>query len=154
MRSFLLALLLAGGLLAQRHKVNINTETPEGQALQAIGQETDDAKRLAMLEKFTQDYGKSENLAWVYAQMQPLYAMAIQTTDPRKKVDLIETLQGRNPQSQYMGQVLPLEFQAYRQIGDNDKATALAEKILATDQTNEDMLLVVADNSLQKGKDP
>jgi len=244
MRSFLFALLLAGGLLAQRHKVNINTETPEGQALQAIGQETDDAKRLAMFEKFTQDYGKSENLAWVYAQMQPLYvkanqpdkaveigdklialdpddletalatlkaseakkdpdlvkkwsnstgkiaqkeiaatmpkdedeeewkkhieytkqvntyseyalyAMAIQTTDPRKKVDLIETLQARNPQSQYMGQVLPLEFQAYRQIGDNDKATALAEKILATDQTNQDMLLVVADNSLQKGKDP
>lgn len=244
MRSFLFALLLAGGLLAQRHKVNINTETPEGQALQAIGQETDDAKRLAMFEKFTQDYGKSENLAWVYAQMQPLYvkanqpdkaveigdkliaidpddletalatlkaseakkdpdlvkkwsnstgqiaqkemtaqmpkdedeeewkkhidyakqvntyseyalyAMAIQTTDARKKVDLIETLQGRNPQSQYMGQMLPLEFQAYRQIGDNDKASALAEKILATDPTNQDMLLVVADNSLQKGKNP
>jgi tetratricopeptide (TPR) repeat protein len=244
MRSFLFALLLAGGLLAQRHKVNINTETPEGQALQAIGQETDDAKRLAMFEKFTQDYGKSENLAWVYAQMQPLYvkanqpdkaveigdklialdpgdletslatlkaseakkdpdlvkkwsnstgqiaqkeitaqmpkdedeeewkkhidyakqvntyseyalyAMAIQTTDARKKVDLIETLQARNPQSQYMGQMLPLEFQAYRQIGDNDKASALAEKILATDPTNQDMLLVVADNSLQKGKNP
>jgi tetratricopeptide (TPR) repeat protein len=80
--------------------------------------------------------------------------MAIQTTDPHKRVDLIETLQQRNPQSQYMGQVLPLEFQAYRQIGNNEKATALAEKILATDQTNEDMLLVVADNSLQKGKDP
>ncbi|MCU1276323.1 MAG: hypothetical protein JWO48_3754 [Bryobacterales bacterium] len=244
MRILLFALLLAGGLLAQRHKVNINTETPEGQALQTLGQETDDAKRLAMLEKFTQDYGKSENLAWVYGQMQPLYvkanqpdkaveigdklialdpedldtalatlkaseakkdpdlvkkwstttgqiaqkvitapmpkdededewkkrvdytkqvntyseyalyATAIQTTDPRKKVDLIETLQQRNPQSQYMGQMLPLEFQAYRQIGDNEKATALAEKILATDQTNEDMLLVVADNSLQKGKDP
>jgi hypothetical protein len=244
MRVLLLALLLAAGALAQRHKVNINTETPEGQALQQIGQEPDDAKKLAMLEKFTQDYAKSENQAWVYTQMQPLYtkasqpekaieigdklialdsedletalatlkaaeakkdaelvrkwsdttgqiaqkviaapqpkdedddewkkrieftkqvntyseyalyAMALQATDPRQKIALIEDLQKRNPQSQYVGQMLPVEFQAYRQAGDNDKASALAEKILATDQTNEDMLLIVADNCLQKGKDP
>ncbi len=245
MRVLLLALVLAAGALAQRHKVNINTETPEGQALQQIGQESDDAKKLAMLEKFTEDYAKSENLAWVYTQMQPLYtkanqpekaieigdklialdpedletalatlkaaeakkdadlvrkwsdttgqiaqkviaspqpkeedeveewkkridftkqvntyseyalyAMALQATDPRQKIALIEDLQRRNPQSQYMGQIVPVQFQAYRQAGDNDKATALAEKILATDQTNEDMLLIVADNYLQKGKDP
>jgi tetratricopeptide (TPR) repeat protein len=244
MRILLLALLLAAGAVAQRHKVNINTETPEGQALQAIGQESDDAKKLAMLEKFTQDYATSENLAWVYTQMQPLYtkasqpdkaleigdklivldpedletalatlkaaeakkdpdqvkkwsdvtgpvaqkviaapqpkdededewkkrvdfakqvntyseyslyAMALQTTDPRKKIALIEDLQQRNPQSQYLGQVQLVQFQAYRQAGDNDKAVALAEKILATDQSNEDMLLVVADSYLQKGKDP
>src|ERR1051326_5762984 len=244
MRILLLALLLAAGALAQRHKVNINTETPEGQALQAIGQESDEAKKLAMLEKFTQDYAKSENLAWVYTQMLPLYtkagqpdkaieigdkvialdpedletslatlkaaeakkdpdqvkkwsdvtgpvaqkviaapqpkdededewkkrvdfakqvntyseyslyAMALQTTDPRKKIALIEDLQQRNPQSQYLGQVQLVLFQAYRQAGDNDKAVALGEKILATDQSNEDMLLIVADSYLQKGKDP
>jgi len=244
MRIFLLALLLAGGALAQRHKVNINTETPEGQALQQIGTESDDAKKLALLEKFNQDYAKSENLAWVYAQMQPLYikanqpdkaleigdklialdpedletslatlkaaeakkdpdlvkkwsnttgqiaqkaiaspqpkdedevegwkksvdyakqvntyseyalyATALQTTDPRKKADLIETLEQRNPQSQYLAQVKPLLFLAYRQAGDNPKAIAIAEKILETDQTNEDMLLVVADSYLQQGKD-
>jgi tetratricopeptide (TPR) repeat protein len=245
MRILLLALLLAAGALAQRHKPNINTETPEGQALQQIGQEADDAKKLAMLEKFTQDYAKSENLAWVYTQMQPLYtkagqpdkaleigdklialdpedletalatlkaaeakkdpdqvkkwsdvtgpvaqkviaspqpkdedevedwkkrvdyakqvntyseyslyAMALQTADPRKKIALIEDLQQRNPQSQYLGQMQLVLFQAYLQAGDNDKAVAVAEKILATDQTNEAMLLVVADSALQKGKDP
>ena len=69
MKIILLALLVAGGALAQRHKVNINTETPEGQALQQIGQETDDAKKLAAYEKFTQDYPKSENLAWVYGEL-------------------------------------------------------------------------------------
>src|SRR5690349_8103290 len=215
MRTVLLVLVAAASLLAQRHKVNINTETPEGQLLQQIGQESDDAKKLALLEKFTQDYGKSENLAWVYAQMQPLYtkasqpdkaveigdklmaldpddletslatlkaaeakkdpdlvkkwsnmtgqvaqkamvspqpkdedeaedwkkrvdyakqvntyseyalyAMAIQATDPRKKADLIETLEQRNPQSQYLAEVKPLLFQAYRQAGDNAKAIA------------------------------
>ena len=50
MKAVLLALLLAGGALAERHKANINTETPEGQALQVIGQESDDAKKIAMFE--------------------------------------------------------------------------------------------------------
>ena len=88
MRILLLALLLAAGALAQRHKVNINTETPEGQALQQIGQEADDAKKLAMLEKFTQDYAKSENLPWVYTQMQPLYTKANQ---PDKALEMLSS---------------------------------------------------------------
>jgi tetratricopeptide (TPR) repeat protein len=245
MKAVLLALLLAGGALAQRHKVNINTETPEGQALQAIGQESDDAKKIAMFEKFTQDYPKSENLAWAYSEMQPLYtkanqpdkaieigdklialdaedletalatlkaaeakkdpdlvkkwsnatggiaqkviaspqpkeedeveewkkrvafakqvntyseyalyAMALQTTDPRKKVDLVEALYDRNPQSQYMGQLLPVALQAFQQINDTDRATAFAEKVLAKESNNDDMLLVAANGYLQKGKEP
>src|SRR6266481_10142044 len=89
MRILLLALLLAAGALAQRHKVNINTETPEGQALQQIGQESDEAKKLAACEKFTQDYPKSENLAWVYAEMQPLYVKANQ---PDKAVEAGEKI--------------------------------------------------------------
>jgi len=244
MKIVLLALLLASGALAQRHKVNINTETPEGQALQQIGQESDEAKKLAAYEKFTQDYPKSENLAWVYAEMQPLYvkanqpdkaveagekimaidpedldtalatlkaaeakkdpdlvkkwssttaalaqkaiaipqpkeedaveewkkhvdyakqvntyseyaiyATALQTTDPRKKADLIETLQQRNPQSQYMAQLLPQALQAYQQLNDTEHATALAEKALATDPNNDAMLLVAANGYLQRGKD-
>jgi tetratricopeptide (TPR) repeat protein len=245
MKIVLLALLLAGGALAQRHKVNINTETPEGQALQQIGQESDDAKKLAACEKFTQDYPKSENLAWVYGEMQPLYvkanqpdkaveagekimaadpedletalatlkaseakkdpdlvkkwsattaalaqkaiaspqpkdedaveewkkhvdyakqvntyseyaldAMALQTTDPRKKVDLIEALFDRNPQSQYIAQLLPAAVQALQQMNDPERSTAFAEKILAKDPNNDDMLLVAANGYSQKGKEP
>jgi tetratricopeptide (TPR) repeat protein len=245
MKIVLLALLLAGGALAQRHKVNINTETPEGQALQQIGQESDEAKKLAACEKFTQDYPKSENLAWVYGEMQPLYvkasqpdkavdagekimaidpedlstalatlkaseakkdpdlvkkwsnttaalaqkaiaspqpkdedavedwkkhvdyakqvntyseyavdAMALQTTDPRKKVDLIESLFDRNPQSQYMAQLLPAAVQALQQINDPDRSTAFAEKVLAKDPNNDEMLLVAANGYSQKGKEP
>jgi len=245
MKIVLLALLLAGGALAQRHKVNINTETPEGQALQQIGQETDDAKKLAECEKFTQDYPKSDNLAWVYAEMQPLYvkanqpdkaidagekimaldpedmdtalatlkaaeakkdpdlvkkwsnataalaqkviaspqpkdedavedwkkhvdyakqvntyseyaidAAALQTTDPRKRVDLIEALYDRNPQSQYMAQLLPAALQALQQMNDADRKTAFAEKVLAKDPNNDEMLILAADGYSQKGKEP
>lgn len=244
MRVVLLAVLLAAGALAQRHKVNINTETPEGQALQQIGQDSDDAKKLADCVKFTQDYPKSENLAWVYAEMQPLYvkanqpdkaveagekimaldpedletalatlkaseakkdpdlvkkwsnttaalaqkalaapqpkdeeeeewkkhidyvkqvsnyseyaldAMALQTADPRKRVDLVEALYDRNPQSQYMAQLLPAALQALQQVNDVDRSTAFAEKVLAKDPNNDEMLLVAANGHLQKGKEP
>jgi hypothetical protein len=245
MKIVLLALLLAGGALAQRHKVNINTETPEGQALQQIGQESDEVKKLAACEKFTQDYPKSENLAWVYGEMQPLYvkanqpdkaveagekimaidpedletalatlkaseakkdpdlvkkwsattaalaqkaiaspqpkdedaveewkkhvdyakqvntyseyavdAMALQTTDPRKKVDLIEALFDRNPQSQYVAQLLPAAVQALQQMNDPERSTAFAEKVLAKEPNNDDMLLVAANGYSQKGKEP
>ena len=245
MKTILLAVLLAGGALAQRHKVNINTETPEGQALQQIGQESDEAKKIAMFEKFLQDYPKSENVGWAYSEMQPLYtkanqpdkaieigdklmaldpddletalatlkaaeakkdpdlvkkwsnttggiaqkviaspqpkdedeveewkkhvafatqvntyseyainAMVMQTTDPRKKVDLIEALYDRNPQSQYVGPLLPVALQAFQQSNDTDRAIAFAEKVLAKDPSNDDMLLVAANGYLQKGKEP
>ena len=244
MRTFLVALLLVGGAFAQRHKLNINTETPEGRALQQIGQESDDAKKLAALEKFVQDYPKSENLAWVYSQMEPLYvkanhpdkavetgdklialdpgdldgalatlkvseakkdpdlvkkwsnttaqiaekelaakkpedededdwkkhldyvkqvntyseyafdAAALQATDPGKKIDLIEALFERNPQSQYMTQLMPAAAQALNQMNNADRSITFAEKVLAKDPNNDDMLLIAANAYSQKGKEP
>jgi len=244
MRTLLVALLLVGVALAQRHKPNINTETPEGQALQQIGQESDDAKKLAACEKFTQDYPKSENLAWVYSQMVPLYtkanqpdkaidtgdklialdpgdldaalatlkaseakkdpdlvkkwsnttaeiakkelaakkpedeedddwkkhldyvkqvdnyseyaidAAALQATDPGKKIDLIGALFDRNPQSQYMAQLMPAAAQALNQLNDADRSIAFSEKILAKDPNNDDMLLMAINGYSTKGKEP
>ena|SRR2546422_594309 len=95
MKVFLLVLLLVASAAAQRHKVNINTETPEGQLLQQVGQESDDAKKLALLEKFTQDYAKSENSAWVYSQMQPLYVKANQ---PDKAIEIGDKLIAIDPE--------------------------------------------------------
>jgi hypothetical protein len=67
----LIALVLAGTAAAQRHKLaSINAETPEGQALQAIGTEADPAKKLALMEQFAAKYGKHEAAGWVLSQMQ------------------------------------------------------------------------------------
>jgi len=240
------ALALAAGLAtAQRHKLTINAETPEGQLLQQIGQETDESKKLALLEKFAAEHPKHEGITWVYAQMIPaytkanqfdkameagekllavdpedlemahaalkaaeakkdpaavikwaakaseaarkvaqtpkpqeegevedwktqvdfakqldvyteyaLYATALQTTDPRKKIQLVEVLEQRNPQSQYLPQIVGQRFLAYRQAGENEKAVALAEKVLEKEQDDEDMLLVVANSYLEKKKEP
>jgi tetratricopeptide (TPR) repeat protein len=66
---FGLSLLLAGGAWGQgRHKVDINAETPEGKALQEIGQEQDPAKRLALMDKFLGAHASHAGSAWVIGQ--------------------------------------------------------------------------------------
>jgi tetratricopeptide (TPR) repeat protein len=80
--------------------------------------------------------------------------MALQTADPHKKADLIEDLYDRDPQSQYVGPLLPVALQAYQQLNDADRGIAFAEKVLAKDPNNDDMLLVAANGYLQKGKEP
>ncbi len=238
--------LAAGAALAQRHKLGtVNAETPEGQLLQQIGQSTDDAKKLALMEEFEAKAPKHEAIGWVYEQMQvayikagqpdkaiqvgdklvamdpdhleaahqnlkaaeakkdpdlirkwsdktsqiarkviaspqpkeaddveewkrsvdfakqldtyteySLYAAALQTQDPRKRIELGESLAARTPASQYSGQGTQIQFDAYRQLGDNAKLLAFSEKVLQTDQSNEDMLALVSNEYVEKKRDP
>ena len=83
-----------------------------------------------------------------------VYAAALQTTDPKKKIELFESLEQRNPSSEYLPKAYGQLFLAYRQAGANDKALALAEKVLAKDQSDPDMLLVVASDYVAKKKEP
>jgi tetratricopeptide (TPR) repeat protein len=244
--TFILTLVLAvAPAVAQRHKLTINAETPEGQLLQQIGQESDPGKKLTLLEQFVSQYPKHEAIGWVYAQMVPayakanqpgkaldagekllaidpedvesahaclkvaeaqkdpdlikkwaiitsdaarkvaqskkpddedeeaewkrrvdfakqvdvyteysLYAAALQTTDPNKKIELADTLQARNAESQYLPKLNSQLFLAYRQLGDTEKAVAVAEKTLETNPNDEDMLLAVTDYYFNKKKDP
>ena len=51
--TLLLIALCSLPLLAQRHKLNVNGDTPEGQLLLMIGQEAEGApRRTAMMESF------------------------------------------------------------------------------------------------------
>lgn len=83
-----------------------------------------------------------------------LYRAAVETRDPKVTVDVAETLRRQNPRSEYAAKVVQPLFVAYRQSNDNPKALALAEEVLVSDQSNEDMLLVVADNYAQQKKEP
>jgi tetratricopeptide (TPR) repeat protein len=96
------------------------------------------------------DYAKQVDTYSEYA----LFSAALQSRDPKAVIDLAESLSQRNPKGEYTAKVQQPLFVAYRQAGANDKAVALAERQLATDQSNEDMLLVVTDNYLQNKKDP
>jgi len=245
---FLLALALAvapvGGFAQCFKLAEVNAEKPEGQLLQQIGQESDEAKKLALLEKFTAEYPQHEAAGWVLEQAQAaylkannpdkaleagekilalaptcvesahqslkaaeakkdadlilkwsaatsgaalkvinspkpsdeaeaeswkgrvdwakqvntyaeysLYAAALQNPDPKKKIALVEALEQRNPASEYVAKAYGTLFLAYRQAGENDKALVLAEKVLAKDQSDPDMLLVVSSDYLAKKKD-
>ncbi len=82
-----------------------------------------------------------------------LYSAALQTPDPAKKIELLETLKSRNPESEYVDQLTPIAFLAYRQAGQTDQAVALAESAVAAKKANEDMLLVLADYHFTQKKD-
>ena len=57
---------------AQRHKLaDINADTPEGQLLQQIGGESDETKKLSLIEDFIAKFPQHEGAAWVYEQMIP-----------------------------------------------------------------------------------
>jgi tetratricopeptide (TPR) repeat protein len=242
----LAVILMAGAAPGQRRSLGIvNTETPEGKLLQQIGQENDDAKKLALLEQFAADAPKHESIGWVYEQTQltaikagrpdkaiaagdkllamdpddmyaahqnlkaaeakndadlirkwsdttsrmarkivsspqpsktdevdawksnvdfarqldtyteyALYSGAVKGSDPRKRIDLCEALEARNPKSQYVPMMAEIRFNAYVQLGDRPKALAFAEKTLATKQDNEDMLAFVANEYVEKKRDP
>jgi DNA-binding SARP family transcriptional activator len=96
------------------------------------------------------DYAKQVDTYSDYA----LFSAALQSRDPKATIELAEILAQRSPQGEYTAKVQQPLFVAYRQAGANDKAVALAERVLATDQNNEDMLLVVTDSYLQNKKDP
>jgi hypothetical protein len=83
-----------------------------------------------------------------------LFRAAAEQTAPKVTLELGERLAARSPDSEYVAKMSNLLFLAYRQTGANDKALALAEKTLAGDQSNPDMLLVVANRYLEQKKDP
>ena len=76
MKSCLLALVLLtlpAAAQEQKQHFTINVGTPEGQMLQAIGQESDDDKKLALAKDFLDKYPKHEGAGWVTSQLEVIY---------------------------------------------------------------------------------
>jgi len=94
------------------------------------------------------DYAKQVDNYADYAA----YRAAMESRDPKVVIELGSMLVDRSPKGEYGVKMQSPLFVAYRQAGDTAKAVALAEKVVATDQSNEDMLLVVADSYLQQKK--
>ena len=61
--------LVAAPLGAQRQRVTINSATPEGRLLQQVRDESDDAKKVALMEQFLAQYPNHEGAVWLYTQM-------------------------------------------------------------------------------------
>ena len=96
------------------------------------------------------DYTKQVALYCEYS----LYSAASHSTDAAKVVDLVETLERLNPQSQYLPKAYGNYLATLRKMGDVDKAGGAAEKLADRGVDNEDVLLVAADYNLQKKTQP
>jgi hypothetical protein len=83
-----------------------------------------------------------------------LYRAAAESRDAKTIIDLAESLRQIDPQGEYSLKAAQPLFIAYRQTNENAKAISLAEQTLAVDQSNEDMLLAVADSYAQQKKEP
>lgn len=77
------------------------------------------------------------------------YISAVSEKDPRAKVRMCEAFQKAYPKSKYNEQIWPHLLAAYRAIGDHSKMIWAAEKMLATDPTDLDALLLVAQTSME-----
>lgn len=75
MKRYLIALtlLVLPAVAQQSQNFTINVGTPEGQLLQSIGQESDEAKKTALMEQFLDKYPKHEGAGWVCVQLQNVY---------------------------------------------------------------------------------
>jgi tetratricopeptide (TPR) repeat protein len=82
-----------------------------------------------------------------------LYNKALQTTDLRIRVQLINELLRRNPKSEYAHQSLVLAFQAHRVLGNQSMLVETATRLLKLDGNNEDALLALADFNLRQKSD-
>jgi tetratricopeptide (TPR) repeat protein len=80
-----------------------------------------------------------------------IYKKALESSDPRQQIKLLDELLKRNPDTTYLGQSLVLYLNAYRALGDSRNALLTAERILRNDQSNEDALLTTAESYLQRG---
>src|ERR1700676_2548200 len=78
-----LLLLSAAGLRGDRHKPNIDPESPDGILVQRIQQHPTPPRKLALLEKFVAEYPKSNSAAWVYEQLLPIYKEANEPDNQR-----------------------------------------------------------------------
>jgi tetratricopeptide (TPR) repeat protein len=227
---------------AQRHKLaSINPESPDGKLIQQSMQETDSAKKLAVLEQFLSQFAdKQETTEWVLSQVQPLYVKAgnydkaieagekllaldagdidaaytnlkaaegkkdaqailkwsgqtsqiarkivndpkpagedaeewkqsvdyakqvdtyteyalylaaLQSADPQAVMMFTGTLEQRNPQSQYIPQLMEKYAASARQAKAMPKAVELGERAFSRNQFNSDMLLAMSDYYMQQ----
>ena len=79
-----------------------------------------------------------------------LYTAAMQSTDLKAQLALLQGLEQHNPSTRFVPSFSAEYFRIYRQMGDSERALEMAEKGLKTEPDNIDMLLVLAEAHFRK----
>jgi tetratricopeptide (TPR) repeat protein len=82
------------------------------------------------------------------------FMKAIHTEGPAARIAALEEFLKKSPQNQYLEQIEEAEFLAYKEMGDLEKTTAAAEKILSHNENREDALLFIIEANFGRKKDP
>ena len=112
--------------LAQRYQVIADPDSPEGQFLDLINLQSDEAKKLALLERFTQHFPKHQSCAWAYEQLQ---LSAIQAGQWDKALTFGEKLVQINPDDMVTAQ---LNLKAAESKGDRATAKLWSDNLRRT----------------------
>jgi tetratricopeptide (TPR) repeat protein len=78
------------------------------------------------------------------------YTAAEQIADPKGRLAVLEQIEHRNPSSNFLRNVAVEYYQIYHQLGDEEKASAMAQRALVTDPENVEMLLALAGYQFHK----
>ena len=108
------------------------------QVIKASAGQADGAARL--------EYAKQVETYADYA----IYATALQVRDRNETISLFEALQQQSPTSNYVKQLSGPYTAALIQSGQSAKALQFAEKAIANDGSNEDLLVLLADSALNR----
>ncbi|MEO8024850.1 MAG: hypothetical protein ABI823_00170 [Bryobacteraceae bacterium] len=82
-----------------------------------------------------------------------LYVIASQTADSKKRLELLQALEKRNPKGRYIPNIQADYVQIYKSMT-GPAALPFAEKLLARDPNNVDILVAVAEQHFRKEDNP
>ena len=94
------------------------------------------------------DYAKQVDNYTEYSQ----FASAISGVPAAKIIALAESIEKRNPKSDYLTKIYPMYIVALNQGGQTAKIMTVAESRIEIDPNNEDLLLVLADGYMNQKK--
>jgi len=98
-----------------------------------------------------EDWKRQTQLArQVMTYCEYVLATRAKAADAPVRAQLLEALEQRNPKSKYLESAKTEAVRAYQQFANSEKGVALAEKSLAADPENEDLLMAVAQFHMQR----
>ncbi len=128
-----LVFLSVGPGRAQIRNVTINAESEEGKLLQRAGEESDSAKKIALLEEFLTKFGSHDAAGYVHLQLQGEY---IKANNFDKSIEHGQAAQAKAPDDLEINHLLVKGAEgkgdAQQLATFVEKAHAVAEKVKAT----------------------
>ncbi len=79
-----------------------------------------------------------------------IFSTAMASTDPKTRLELLMHLEEEMPSSKYAQGLTDEYFRIYRQLGNDEKSTEMAEKGLKSEPENVDMLMFLAEMHFRK----